>query len=167
MDITQLAFFDDLLVILCASLLVIVVFQRLRLPSIVAYLCAGALVGPNGFGWVQEPGNFRFIAEFGVVFLLFSLGLEFSIPRLLALRRSVFGLGSVQVLVCTLSFGGAVYLWGATPQAAVLVAGALALSSTAIVTRELAALRRVHTRQGQLAIGRVLRRIPLNDRVTP
>ena len=156
MEINHLIFFDDLLVILCASLLTTVVFQRLRLPTIVAYLAAGALVGPFGLAWVEEPENFRFVAEFGVVFLLFSLGLEFSLPRLLALRKSVFGLGSVQVLVCTLCFGGAVFLWGSTLEASVLVAGALALSSTAIVTRELAALKRVHTRQGQLAIGVLL-----------
>ena len=152
----ELVLFEDLLLILSASLLVTVGFQRLRLPAIIAYIFAGSLIGPHGLNWVEEPENFRFVAEFGVVFLLFSLGLEFSIPRLLVLRSSVFGLGSVQMLVCTLCFGGAVYLWGTTPEAAVLIAVALALSSTAIVTRELGTLRQVHTRRGQLAIGGLL-----------
>ncbi len=149
-------FFEALLAILCTSLVATVVFQRLQLSSIIAYLIAGAVIGPHVIGWVESPEEFAFLAEFGVVFLLFSLGLEFSLEKLVALRSLVFGLGGIQVLVCSLVFGTAVWLWGSTPAAAVLIAGALALSSTAIVTKELSTLHQVQSRQGQLSIGVLL-----------
>lgn len=149
-------FFEELLAILCASLVITVLLRRLRLPNIVAYLLAGVLVGPHASGLVERPEDFAFLAEFGVVFLLFSLGLEFSLPKLLALRRSVFGLGSVQVAVCALVFGASVLWWGSDPAAAVIIAGALALSSTAIVTKELSDQGQIHSRHGQLSIGVLL-----------
>ncbi len=149
-------FFDQLLAIMGVSLVATMLLRRLRLPNIIAYLLAGAVVGPHAMGWVEQPADFAFLAEFGVVFLLFSLGLEFSLPKLVALRGSVFGLGGIQVTFCTLVFGGAVWLWGTSLEAAVIIAGALALSSTAIVTKELAEMRQVHSRHGQLSIGVLL-----------
>lgn len=139
-----------------ASLVATVLLRRLRMPNIIAYLLAGCIIGPHIMDWVDQPSDFAFLAEFGVVFLLFSLGLEFSLPKLMALRSSVFGLGGIQVGFCTLAFGGAVWLWGTTLEAAIIIAGALALSSTAIVTRELSNLRQVHTRHGQLSVGVLL-----------
>lgn len=150
------AAFEELLVILAAALAVAVLFSRLRLPSIVAYMVAGALIGPHLLGWVDAPARYTLIAEFGVVFLLFSLGLEFSLPRMIALRGPVFGLGGAQVLVTTALFAAAVYAWGATLAAAVVIAGALALSSTAIVTRELSALQQFDARYAQLSIAVLL-----------
>lgn len=152
----QSLFFEDLLAIMATSLVVTVLVQRLRAPNIIAYLLAGCLVGPHLMGWVAEPSGFTFLAEFGVVFLLFSLGLEFSLPKLMSLRGSVFGLGGIQVGFCSLAFGIAVWFWGSSTEAAIIIAGALALSSTAVVTKELSALRRVHTRSGQLSIGVLL-----------
>ncbi len=139
-----------------ASLVATMLLRRLRLPNIIAYLLAGAIVGPHLMGWVDQPADFAFLAEFGVVFLLFSLGLEFSLPKLVALRTSVFGLGGIQVVFSTLVFGGAVWFWGASLEAAVIIAGALALSSTAIVTKELSEQGQVHSRHGQLSIGVLL-----------
>lgn len=149
-------FFEELLAILCASLAVTVIARRLGLPNIVAYIVAGSVVGPHVLGLVEQPDNYTFLAHFGLVFLLFSLGLEFSLPKLIALRSSVFGLGGIQVLFCTLMFGGAVWLWGSSAEASIIIAGALALSSTAIVTRELSSLGQVHSRAGQLSIGILL-----------
>lgn len=148
--------FEEVLVILVAALAVALAFSRLRLPSIVAYIVAGALIGPHLLGWVADPSRYALIAEFGVVFLLFSLGLEFSLPRMIALRGPVFGLGGAQVLVSTGLFTAAVYAWGATLEAAVVIAGALALSSTAIVTRELSALQQFDARYAQLSIAVLL-----------
>lgn len=88
-------------------------------------------------GVVENPGQFSLLAEFGVVFLLFTLGLEFNFSRMLTMRFAVFGVGGVQVLVCTAVFAFAAFLWGASWTAAIMIAGTLALSSTAIVTREL------------------------------
>lgn len=149
-------FFDSLLAIMAVSLGATVVLNRFKMPNILAYLLAGCLIGPSVFGWVESPQDFTFLAEFGVVFLLFSLGLEFSIPKLLALRHSVFGLGSIQVSFCCAVFGVAVWWWGTSVEAAIVIAGALALSSTAIVSKELAEMKQVHSRHGQLAIGVLL-----------
>lgn len=148
--------FQQFLVILGFSLIASVLFRRLRMATIVAYIAVGAVIGPAAFGLIADPSRFGFLAEFGVVFLLFTLGLEFSLKKMLAMRFAVFGVGGVQVAVCTLIFTLAVLLWGATWQAAVLIAGSLALSSTAIVTRELINNRQMHNLHGQLSIGVLL-----------
>ena len=76
----------------------VVLFRRLGMPPILAYLLCGLAAGPFGFGWVNNTDGIQHLAEFGIVFLLFTLGLEFSIPRLMTLRRIVFGAGPLQVL---------------------------------------------------------------------
>jgi monovalent cation:H+ antiporter-2, CPA2 family len=151
----EFEFFEDLTIILTAALVVAIGFSRIRLPAIIAYIIAGVLIGPYLLGWV-DPSSFALMAEFGVVFLLFSLGLEFSLPRMLSLKGPVFGLGGAQVLVTTTVFACVVYSWGATVEAAIVVAGALALSSTAIVTRELAVSQQLDTRCAQLSVAVLL-----------
>lgn len=152
-------FVDQLILVFAASVAAAALFWRLRIPTLVCYLLVGALLGP-GLGLVTAVGEFRFIAEFGVAFLLFTLGLEFSLPRLLALRRWVFGMGLAQVGICVLLFAALIlataglYPVGAT--GALVAAGALALSSTAVVTRELAQRGEVATAHGAMAIGVLL-----------
>jgi len=126
------------------------------LSTIVAYIVVGTITGPHLFGWIENPGDFSIIAEFGVAFLLFSIGLEFSISHMLKLKFAVFGLGSGQVLACSLIFALAVWSWGTTLNAAILIAGALALSSTAIVVRELGEQQQFSSRFAQLSIGILL-----------
>mgnify|MGYP006341560503 FL=1 len=148
--------FANLLIILTASLVVIALFRRLRLPAVLGYLCVGLLIGPNAFNWVNHSADLPHLAELGVVFLLFTLGLEFSLPRMLALRHVVFALGGLQVLVSTAVLGGLLF-WFGLPLAVALVLGAgLALSSTAIVSRELSSLGEIFSRHGQNAIGVLL-----------
>ena len=98
-------FFNELVIILTASALVLAVFYRLRLPPTLGYLTTGVLIGPGALGLIDNQEAVQMVAEFGVVFLLFSLGLEFSLARLLAMRRLVFGLGGGQVLICTAALG--------------------------------------------------------------
>lgn len=148
--------FVNLLIILAASLLVIALFRHLKLPPLLGYMSVGLALGPGSLGWLQHHEDMPLLAEFGVVFLLFSLGLEFSLPRMLALRRVVFGLGSLQVLACTLPLAGLLHLAGLPLPAALLVGGGLALSSTAIVTKELSSLGEVFSAHGQNAIGVLL-----------
>lgn len=148
--------FVNLLIILAASLLVIALFRRLKLPPLLGYMSVGLALGPGSLGWLEQHEDMPLLAEFGVVFLLFSLGLEFSLPRMLALRRVVFGLGSLQVIACTLPLAGLLHLAGLTLPAALLLGGGLALSSTAIVTKELGSLGEVFTPHGQNAIGVLL-----------
>nr|WP_279653389.1 monovalent cation:proton antiporter-2 (CPA2) family protein [Pseudomonas morbosilactucae] len=148
--------FANLLIILASSLVVIALFRRLRLPPVLGYLCVGLLVGPTALDWVNDSEDLPDLAELGVVFLLFSLGLEFSLSKMLALRRVVFGLGSVQVL-CTGSVLGALLVAFGMPWVAALMLGAgLALSSTAIVSKELSSLGEIFSSHGQNAIGVLL-----------
>ncbi len=148
--------FANLLIILASSLVVIAVFRRLQLPPVLGYLCVGLFVGPTALDWVNESEELPDLAEMGVVFLLFSLGLEFSLSKMLALRKVVFGLGSLQVACCGLALAGALALLGMPSTAALLLGGGLALSSTAIVSKELTSLGEIFSSHGQNAIGVLL-----------
>ncbi|WP_137822457.1 monovalent cation:proton antiporter family protein [Pseudomonas sp. D(2018)] len=143
----------NLLIILATSLLVIALFHRLRLPPVLGYLCVGLLLGPSAFGWVDYDDNLPQLAEMGVVFLLFTLGLEFSLPKMIALRQVVFGFGSLQVLACGLPLTGLLLWIGMDIGVACLIGAGLALSSTAIVGKELGSLGEVFSPHGQNAIG--------------
>ncbi len=142
--------------LLAAAVVTVTLLRRLQLPDVVAYLLVGLAAGPAGFALVEDTQQILHLAEYGIVFLLFSLGLEFSIPRLLALRRIVLGAGPIQVL----GIGGLVsilmHLLGFAPAVALVTGGALALSSTAIVIRELIARGEVNTRYGRGATGILL-----------
>lgn len=148
--------FANLLIILASSLVVIALFRRLQLPPVLGYLCVGLLVGPTALDWINDSPNLPDLAELGVVFLLFSLGLEFSLPKMLALRKVVFGLGSLQVACTTAVLGSLLYAFGMSSTAAFLLGAGLALSSTAIVSKELTSLSEIFSRHGQNAIGVLL-----------
>ena len=91
-----------ILLLLAASVVAVVLCRLVRLPPILGYLAIGIAVGPHALGWVPDDANVRDLAEFGVVFLMFSIGLEFSLPQLKTMRRAVFGLGLAQVAITTL-----------------------------------------------------------------
>ena len=148
--------FSELVIILTASALVLAAFNRLRLPPTLGYLVTGLLIGPGALGLVANQEAVQRLAEFGVVFLLFSLGLEFSLSRLLAMRRLVFGLGGGQVLICTAAFVAVGLGVGTDAGVALLMAAVLALSSTAVVTRELARSGELYARHGQLGVAVLL-----------
>ncbi|MGF6113594.1 cation:proton antiporter [Pseudomonas frederiksbergensis] len=148
--------FANLLIILASSLVVIALFRRLRLPPVLGYLCVGLMVGPTALDWVNESDELPDLAELGVVFLLFSLGLEFSLSKMLALRRVVFGLGSLQVLISGMLLGILLMLFGMSVTPALLLGAGLALSSTAIVSKELGSLGEIFSSHGQNAIGVLL-----------
>lgn len=148
--------FANLLIILASSLVVIALFRRLRLPPVLGYLCVGLLVGPSAFDWVNESEHLPDVAELGVVFLLFSLGLEFSLSKMIALRQVVFRLGSQQVLISTALLGLLLIVLGMPVTPALLLGAGLSLSSTAIVTKELGSLGEVFSSHGQNAVGVLL-----------
>ncbi|MDR9862791.1 Kef-type potassium/proton antiporter (CPA2 family) [Pseudomonas baetica] len=148
--------FANLLIILASSLVMIALFRRLRLPPVLGYLCVGLLVGPTAFNWVNESEHLPDVAELGVVFLLFSLGLEFSLSKMIALRKVVFRLGSQQVLISTALLGLLLMLLGMPLTPALLLGAGLSLSSTAIVTKELSSLGEVFSSHGQNAVGVLL-----------
>lgn len=148
--------FANLLIILASSLVVIALFQRLRLPPVLGYLCVGLMIGPTAFNWVNESEDLPDLAELGVVFLLFSLGLEFSLSKMLALRKVVFRLGSQQVLITAVLLGGLLMLFGMSATPAMLLGAGLSLSSTAIVSKELGSLGEIFSSHGQNAIAVLL-----------
>lgn len=155
-SVTNFTFTEELLIVLGVSLCTTMLFRRLNLPAVIAYIAAGCLVGPHLLGWIDEPADFSLIAEFGVAFLLFSIGLEFSLTKMLNMKFAVFGVGTVQVAACSMVFALAVYLWGSTLETSIVVAGALALSSTAIVIRELGDLQQFNSRHAQLSFAVLL-----------
>lgn len=147
---------NDGLTLLALSVLVVWILKRINLPPILGYLFVGTLVGPYALGWLPEGGSIQTLAEIGVVFLLFMIGLEFSLSRLIAMKTTVFGLGSIQVMISTLSGGALAWLMGIDWQGALVVGGALALSSTAIVAKQLTDQLEMQARHGQLAIAILL-----------
>lgn len=125
--------FFDVLIFLLAAVVVVPALRFLRSSPVLGYLAAGILVGPHGLAIIQESENASTLAEFGVVFLLFMIGLELSVARLRTLGRYVFGLGSAQVLVSALLIGGVALTLGFGGEEAAIIGGGLALSSTAFV----------------------------------
>jgi CPA2 family monovalent cation:H+ antiporter-2 len=151
-----MAMLGEVLVMLAASVLVVALFRRLQLSPILGYLAVGFALGPEAIGLIGNTENVRFLAEFGVVFLLFTIGLEFSLAQLAAMRWTVLGMGGTQVLVCLGVFAAVAWLAGVSAPGAVVIGGALALSSTAIVIRQLTEQIELHTRHGRRAVGVLL-----------
>jgi len=145
---------DLVLALLAASVAAVAVFRRFRLPAMLGYLSAGIVLGPHASGIVPQDAATRTLGDFGVVFLMFTVGLEFSLAELMAMRRTVFGLGGAQM---ALSFGviAAVLggLAGLSWPAAITLAGALSLSSTAIVSRLLTERLELRSAHGQRIMG--------------
>src|SRR5256712_2477638 len=147
----------ELVLILVGSVvLVVVLFRRLHLPALLGYILVGVAVGPFALAWIPDTDEGRHLAEFGVVFLMFSIGLEFSLPKLFELRRAVFGLGFSQVLLTLGAVLAAASLVGAPWQAALAVGGAIAMSSTAMVMRILAERIQLETPHGRDIVGVLL-----------
>jgi CPA2 family monovalent cation:H+ antiporter-2 len=147
---------EIILTLLAVAVVTITLFRRFHLPAILGYLMVGILVGPFGFGLVESTEDTRFLAEFGVVFLLFTIGLEFSLPQMIAMKGMVFGLGGGQVLITGLLGAGFAWLMGLTPDVALVVGGILALSSTAIVSKQLSEQVELNTQHGRLGISILL-----------
>jgi CPA2 family monovalent cation:H+ antiporter-2 len=146
----------EILLIFTTAVVIVWLFRKLKLPTILAYLAAGVLVGEFGLGLVKDNGNYEHLAELGIVFLLFTLGLEFSLPRLLAMKRLVFAVGSLQVAVSLLVFTLLALLFGLDFSSAFVVGGILALSSTAIVIRQLSETGAMKRKSGQLSVAILL-----------
>ncbi|WP_407276294.1 cation:proton antiporter [Halothiobacillus sp. DCM-1] len=146
----------SLLILLIISVIAVVGLQRLRLPAILGYLLVGAIAGPYGLALIGNLSDIHLIAEYGVVFLLFMLGLEFSLPRLIAMRRAVIGMGGAQVLATAAVTGLTAWFMGFSPAAAFVLAGVMTVSSTAIVIKQLGDQLEINSRHGNNAVGVLL-----------
>ena len=144
------------LVFLASAVLVVVLFRMLHLPPLLGYLLAGIAIGPHALGWIPESKEGRYLAEFGVVFLMFSIGLEFSLARLFQMRRTVFGLGLSQVALTVAAGLAACVAAGVGWKPGLVLGGALAMSSTAIVVRMFAERLQLETPHGRQVVGVLL-----------
>ncbi|WP_372658885.1 cation:proton antiporter [Hydrogenophaga sp.] len=155
---------DIALLYLLAAVLGVVACRMLRLPPMLGYLGVGVLIGPNALALAQDSGGIRYLAEFGVVFLMFVIGLEFSLPKLRSMRRHVFGLGLSQVMftlvLTTLASLGLTYLlptwWNISWQTALALGGVMAMSSTAIVIKLVAERLELESEHGKRVLGILL-----------
>ncbi|MGN6453754.1 MAG: cation:proton antiporter domain-containing protein [Steroidobacteraceae bacterium] len=144
------------LILLAGSVFLITLVRRLSLPTSLAYLLVGLVLGPHALGVVSDSGTTRLLAELGVAFLLFTLGLEFSLPRMLAMRREVFGLGALQVLATTALFAVIGHVLGVRWLISVVLGGAVAMSSTAMLLQQLTERAELNRTHGRLAFAMLL-----------
>ena len=147
----------SILLLLSAAVVAVAVARRFRLPSMLAYLAIGIALGPHGLALLTETAGVEGFAEFGIVFLMFSIGLEFSLKRLQAMRTLVFGLGASQMALTALGTGLVTALaYGQDWKSGVAVGLAVAMSSTAIVARMLSERLDLHSRSGRQTMGVLL-----------
>jgi len=146
----------ELISLLALAVIAVAAVSVLRLPSVIGYLFVGLLVGPHAIGLVEHSEVTHTMGEIGVAFLLFAIGLEFSIPQFLKMRHVLVWLGGAQVLAGTF-FGALVAMWIGLPMApAIVVGGALSMSSTAIVIKQLTDQGELSLRHGNLSLGVLL-----------
>ena len=156
--------FELTLLYLLAAVIGVVGCRLLKLPPMLGYLLAGVLIGPHALAFAQNTEGIQHLGEFGVVFLMFVIGLEFNLPKLRAMRQHVFGLGLLQVLLTiAIATGGALLLSAALPpawqlgwQTALALAGALAMSSTAIVVKLMSERLEMESPHGRRVMGVLL-----------
>ena len=144
------------LVLLASAVFVVVLFRSLNLPPVLGYLLVGAAIGPHALDLVPDSAAAHHLAEFGVVFLMFSIGLEFSLPRLYSMKRTVFGLGLAQVAVTVAINVPVALLAGLSWQAGIALGGILAMSSTALLVKMLAERMQLESKHGREIIGVLL-----------
>ena len=145
-----------ILILLTSAVLAVALFRAFKLPAMLAYFLVGIVLGPKTFGLMPDNEANRELAEFGIVFLMFSIGLEFSISQLYAMRRIVIGIGGMQVLI---SMGVIMLIClglGLGWETALIVSGAFAMSSTAIVSKLLVERLDLNSRHGRVSIGVLL-----------
>jgi CPA2 family monovalent cation:H+ antiporter-2 len=144
------------LILLATAVAVVVLCRILRLPVMLGYLAVGILIGPHALAWIPESPGTQHLAEFGVVFLMFSIGLEFSLTRLMAMKRTVFGLGGTQVILTLLLVMSIALLFGLDWRAGLALGGVLAMSSTAIVSKMLVERAELNLPYGRQMMGVLL-----------
>jgi CPA2 family monovalent cation:H+ antiporter-2 len=152
------------LLYLLAAVLGVVAFRSLKLPPMLGYLAVGVIIGPNALALAKNADGVRHLGEFGVVFLMFVIGLEFNLPKLRAMRNHVFGLGFSQVLLTIVGATGASLglawlapaIWGMSWQTALSLSAALSMSSTAIVVKLMTERLEVESEHGKRVMGVLL-----------
>src|ERR1700723_1488931 len=147
----------QVLILLASSVLLVTLARRVGVPTALAYLVVGVILGPHALNIASDSVTTRQLADLGVAFLLFTLGLEFSLPRMLAMRREVFGLGAAQVTLTASVFAALAHLLAGVPWlVAVVLGGAISMSSTAILLQQLTERSELNRTHGRLAFAMLL-----------
>ncbi|HEX3063699.1 MAG TPA: cation:proton antiporter [Usitatibacter sp.] len=144
------------LILLASAVVVVVVFRILRIPAVLGYLLVGAVVGPHALGFAPDSEGQKYLAEFGVVFLMFYVGLEFSLPQLMGMRRVVLGFGGAEVAAMVALGVGVSVALGLTWREGLVAGGVAAMSSTAIISKALAERLQLHSDYGRGVMGVLL-----------
>ena len=153
---SDLPFLRQLIIVLAATISIVFVFQKLRLPTIVGFLLAGVIIGPNGLQLITSLSQVETLAEIGVVLLLFSIGLEFSFETIVSVQRRVIWAGLLQVGLTILLVLALTRFFGLSIEIGIFYGFLLSLSSTAIVLRIYNDRREINSIQGRLASGVLL-----------
>src|SRR5690554_6511367 len=148
----MMEYLTQILVLLAVAITVVAVFQRLHVPTSLGYLLVGVIVGPHTLGATVSVPELRTLAEFGIVFLLFTIGLNFSLPQLHAMRHQIFGQGVGQVVFTTLLIGIIMWLAGLPVEAAFVFGAVFAQSSTTIIASLLNERGEENTQHGRLGL---------------
>ncbi len=146
----------EILYLLIAAVFIVALFKRLRLSPVLGYLVAGGAIGPHGLNYIPDTSSTQNIAEFGVVFLLFMIGLELTFERLKNMRKHVFGFGTAQMVITGLIIGLVVHQLGVAVNASIVIGAALALSSTAVALQVLAERGEQSTQVGRLSLATLI-----------
>jgi CPA2 family monovalent cation:H+ antiporter-2 len=146
----------DLLILLAASLPIVYVSHRVRLPPLVGFLLTGLVIGPGAMGLIQDTQQVQVLAEFGVVLLLFTIGLDFSLARLMRMSRLALGCGSLQVVITLTLVTGVAHLAGLSTPPALVTGFVVALSSTAIVLKMLSDAAQIEAPHGRITVAVLL-----------
>lgn len=143
----------SIVLLLGVAVATVALFRRIHFPPILGYIIVGIIVGPSGMAFIETQETITLLAEFGIVFLLFAIGLEFSLRQMISMRKLVFGMGAAQVFIT----GAVVYLIGyfagLDTNTNIVIASAFALSSTAIVIKQLTEQSEIQSRHGRSTIG--------------
>lgn len=156
MQSLHIPYLREALVFLIASVTVVPLFQKMKASPVLGYLAVGVLIGPSGLSLINDQTGIKSLADFGVLFLLFIIGLNLSMHRLIAMRHYIFGLGFLQVTLTSLIVGIVAYLWGNSLQVSILLGGCFALSSTAIVSQILMERKELLGTKGRVIISILL-----------
>ncbi|MDH4223447.1 MAG: cation:proton antiporter, partial [candidate division Zixibacteria bacterium] len=143
----------DIVIILGLSVIAVFLFQRIRLPSILGFLLSGIIAGPQGLGLIKATHDIQFLAELGVILLLFAIGIEFSLKNLLRIRKSALLGGSLQVLLTILVSSILVRQTGLSLEQSIFTGFLISLSSTAIVLKLLQERAEIDSPHGRTALG--------------
>ncbi|MFT6332743.1 MAG: CPA2 family monovalent cation:H+ antiporter-2, partial [Lentimonas sp.] len=148
----DISYLHDILILLLASVTIVIIFKQLGLSPALGFLVVGALIGPGGLALLAPNETTKSIAELGIVFLLFSIGLELTLRKLISMKKYVLGFGSMQLILTAILIGTTTYSFGLSKELSVVIGVALSLSSTAIVLQIIDETGEKSSRVGRLSL---------------